>query len=294
MATPQIKEMLTPKQVARAIGVSEASLKRWCDKGLLVTERTAGGHRRLPLSAVLDFLRDSKRELIRPEVLGLPPTSGRTEAVLDRAVPRLVEALQAGDEERVAATLFDLYLAGHDIDAIGDRVLSPAFEQLGHGWETGEVEVYQEHRGTEVCLRALHRFSQSLPGAPLDAPLAMGGTIAGDPYRLPTTLVELALRQNRWRAISLGPNHPAETLIAALRDQRPRMLWISVSWMRSAEEFIAEYQRIFDVAQGLGVAVVVGGQALTESIRHEIRYAAYCDHLRHLLTFAQTLTRPSA
>jgi predicted site-specific integrase-resolvase len=29
--------LLTPKQVARAIGVSESSLKRWCDKGVLPT-----------------------------------------------------------------------------------------------------------------------------------------------------------------------------------------------------------------------------------------------------------------
>ena len=49
-------QLLSPKQVARALGVSESSLKRWCDKGLIPTERTAGGHRRLPLAGVLDFL----------------------------------------------------------------------------------------------------------------------------------------------------------------------------------------------------------------------------------------------
>ena len=69
-------EQLTPKQVARAIGVSEASLKRWCDKGLIEMVRTVGGHRRLPLSSVLQFLRSSGHQLVRPEILGLPPTTG--------------------------------------------------------------------------------------------------------------------------------------------------------------------------------------------------------------------------
>lgn len=285
----QVRELLTPKQVARAIGVSEASLKRWCDKGLLPTQRTAGGHRRLPLAGVLTFLRDSKRELVRPEVLGLPSTSGQTEAVINRAVPRLCDALQAGDEERVAAILFDLHLAGHNLDAIGDRLIGPAFEKIGHGWETGDIEVYEEHRGTEVCLRALHRFSQGLPAPPADAPLALGGTIAGDPYRLPTTLVELVLRQLGWRAESLGPDHPADTLLAALRTRKPRVLWLSVSWMRSREAFVAEYNRIFEAAHPMGVAVVVGGNALTEAVREEIRYAAYCDTLSHLQTFVQTI-----
>lgn len=67
--------VLSPKQVARAIGVSEASLKRWCDKGKLTLTKTAGGHRRLHVSSVLRFLKDSGRELVRPEILGLPPST---------------------------------------------------------------------------------------------------------------------------------------------------------------------------------------------------------------------------
>jgi MerR family transcriptional regulator, light-induced transcriptional regulator len=70
-------EHLTPKQVARAIGVSEASLKRWCDKGLIHSVRTAGGHRRLPLADVMSFLRKSGHPLVSPEVLGLPAVSSR-------------------------------------------------------------------------------------------------------------------------------------------------------------------------------------------------------------------------
>jgi excisionase family DNA binding protein len=65
-----MKELITPKQVARAIGVSESSLKRWCDRGLIPTVRTAGGHRRLPISGVLSYLRETGHEMVRPELLG--------------------------------------------------------------------------------------------------------------------------------------------------------------------------------------------------------------------------------
>src|ERR687890_1060025 len=37
---------LTSKEAARVLGVSEASVKRWADSGLLPMEKTAGGHRR--------------------------------------------------------------------------------------------------------------------------------------------------------------------------------------------------------------------------------------------------------
>ena len=66
-----IKELLSPKQVAQALGVSESSLKRWCDQGLIATIRTGGGHRRLALPDVLRFIRDGEHRLVSPEALGL-------------------------------------------------------------------------------------------------------------------------------------------------------------------------------------------------------------------------------
>ncbi len=57
---------LNTHQVAKAIGVSESSLKRWCDKGMLATQRTAGGHRRLTIEAVLEFVRGTGQEMASP------------------------------------------------------------------------------------------------------------------------------------------------------------------------------------------------------------------------------------
>ncbi|MBN2445230.1 MAG: helix-turn-helix domain-containing protein [Phycisphaerae bacterium] len=287
-----MRDALSPKQVARAIGVSEASLKRWCDKGLLPTIRTAGGHRRLPIAGVLEFLRTSQRGLLRPEVLGLPATCGKTEAVLERAMPRLRAALEAGDHERIRATILDMHLARHSLDEIGDRVVMPALAALRQGCESGVFEVYQERLATELCLRALHEVAQTLPTLPQAAPAALGATIAGDLDRVPITLIELILRQVGWQAQSLGPDIPAKSLAAALHGKRPRMFWLSVSRMRSVDEFLGEYQRVFDTAMEHDIALVVGGPALKDEIRRQMRYSAFCDNFSHLVTFARTLYHP--
>ncbi|REJ65407.1 MAG: helix-turn-helix domain-containing protein [Planctomycetota bacterium] len=50
-----MNDLLTPKQVARAISISESSIKRWCDRGAIATQYTPGGHRRIPLSGLLEF-----------------------------------------------------------------------------------------------------------------------------------------------------------------------------------------------------------------------------------------------
>lgn len=288
-----MNEYVSPKQVARAIGVSEASLKRWCDKGLLAASRTAGGHRRLTLAAVVAFLRDTGRPLVRPELIGLPATCGQTDVVLARSVERLQEALEAGEEPRVRAILFDLYLAGHDVDAIGDKVVAPAFHAIGRRWEAGTCEVYQERRACEVSLRALYYLSAALPTPPSDAPRALGATLEGDWYTQAVTLAELALREAGWRAESLGSGLPVASLCHAVTGIRPRLVWLSVSAVSSEDAFVADYDRLFEVAQRGRVAIAVGGNALTPGIRQRIRYSAYCDNLCHLTTFAQSIA-PSA
>ena len=67
-----MKDLVTPKQVAQAIDVSESSLKRWADEGLLLVSKTAGGHRRISITAAIRFIRERQLELVRPDILGLP------------------------------------------------------------------------------------------------------------------------------------------------------------------------------------------------------------------------------
>ena len=69
---------LTPKQVAYAIEVSESSVKRWCDRGLIASVRTAGGHRRIPLDRLVDFVRQGRYRLANPEAVGLPAAKSTT------------------------------------------------------------------------------------------------------------------------------------------------------------------------------------------------------------------------
>jgi len=284
-----MKELLTPRQVARAIGASEASLKRWCDKGLLPATRTAGGHRRLPLSGVLQFLRDRGQRLVRPEVLGLPSSSGKGEFTLEHAREAMRAALEGGDEERLLRLVFDLYLGGRQACEILDGALAPALHAVGERWQHGETEVYEERRGIQVALAVLYRLVRSLPAPPDGAPLAVGGTLSGDPYTIPTLMAEICLRESGWDARSFGTDLPADTMCTALERLRPRLFWLSVSTWRSETDFLDSYGRVQQKARELGVPVVVGGRALTDAVRRRMEYAAYCDTLRHLEAFARTL-----
>src|SRR5271165_4212340 len=63
--------LLTPKELADAIGASESSVRRWVDAGDIRMSRTAGGHRRILLPDAIQFIRKMGAAIVRPELLGL-------------------------------------------------------------------------------------------------------------------------------------------------------------------------------------------------------------------------------
>lgn len=283
-----MRELLTPKQVSRAIDVSESSVKRWCDKGVIPTRYTAGGHRRIAISSLMEFLREGSYHLAHPEALGLPPTSSKTTRDIGRALGQLTDALLNGDESRCRQISVDLYLAEHSISVICDEVFAAAFREIGDRWACGEAEVYQERRGCEIATRVLHELRILLAPPTSDSPLAIGGAAEGDQYSLGTTMAELVLRDARWNANSLGDNLPFESLAAAIRENRPKLFWLSCSHIVDETEFLRGYQELYDEFS-MDVAFVVGGYALTEEVRQQMKFSAYCDTMQHLEGFAQTL-----
>jgi excisionase family DNA binding protein len=283
-------QLLSPKQVAQAIGVSEASLKRWCDKGLVRAVRTAGGHRRLAVADVCEFLRRTGRRPLHADLLRLPVVRAATGDTIEAAADRFEESLAAGDEAVAQRIVFDLYLAKTSVSDLGDRLVGEAMRRLGERWSDHELEPYQERRACEICGRILSQLRAVLPTLPESAPPAIGGTLYGDAYRLPTSLVELALREAGWRAESLGTGLPAETFAAAIGTLHPKLFWLSVSFIGSVPEFLAAYNLIYQRSQELGVPIAVGGQALRADIRRQMHYSAFCDSLRHLQNFVASMS----
>jgi molybdopterin-binding protein len=61
--SPQ-NELLTPREAARMLGISYATIKKWILSGKLKTVRTPGGHHRLTAASLKPYL---KADSARPE-----------------------------------------------------------------------------------------------------------------------------------------------------------------------------------------------------------------------------------
>ncbi len=285
-----MQQLLSPKQVAVALGASESSLKRWCDQGLLATVKTAGGHRRIAVQEALRFAREQNHSVVAPLILAMPATDDRKSRRIEGCADRLTQALLANNEQACQAIVFDLFLAGQTVSKIFDEVIAVAFRTIGEKWECHDAEIYQERCSCQIALRVLHelRLKQTPPNSDL---VALGATIEGDQYSLPVTMCEIVLRSVGWDARLLGSSIPFDSMAKAIQQHEPGMLWLSVSYIPDDAAFIAGFNRLFETASKTNTAMVVGGRALTTEIRTRLRYSAFCDTMRHLEEFAKTLRR---
>jgi methanogenic corrinoid protein MtbC1 len=160
--------------------------------------------------------------------------------------------------------------------------------RVGDGWECGDVEVYEEHRAVEILVLLLHDLRLVLASAAADAPLAIGGSIEGDCYDLPTRMVELTMRELGWRASSLGASLPFPTLVAAVRNTRPDLIWLSISQFQREQQLIADVSAFYETLPQ-GTSLVIGGRAVTSELRQQLRATVFCDNLQQMSDFASTI-----
>ncbi|MFO0930163.1 MAG: excisionase family DNA-binding protein [Gemmataceae bacterium] len=280
---------LSPLQVARILGVSQTTVKRWVDENRLRAHRTAGGHRRIPVSEVKAMVRRENWPVVDEALLDEP--SG-PDGALDAAAlqEKLYRALLHNDTERAR----ELVLAAHPhrqtVAELADTVIAPLMTRIGHDWAEGELDVFQEHCGTQVCLGAVLALKARLEASRLhdgNRPLAVGGGPEGDHYLLANVLVEMTLHELGWRVVNIGPNTPFASLRRAMDEWRPQLLWLSCSYLADQGGFLAGYRTLYQEAARRGVLVAVGGRALTEAVRQQMTYTHFGDRLAHLAAFVQ-------
>lgn len=279
----------SPKQVAEALQVSESSVKRWCNSGAISTIKTVGGHRRITLDALQAFLKDDERTLSRPDVLGLPtlaPT--RAVEIAGSAHPSnqaFRQALASGDEAACQRILDRVIDGGATRSEAAEMLITDAMTGFGEAWTCRELDIYQERRGCDIAMRLIYGLRASMPQPGPGAPVAIGGAPEGDPYQLPTALVELSLREVGWNATSMGNNLPMDSFLQAVHDYDPQLVWMSVSTVDEVDQFVAAQNQLA-ASLGEDVPLLIGGRALTDRLRPRLRYTAHCDSLRHMVDLA--------
>lgn len=255
-------KLLSPKELAAAIGVSESSIKRWVDEGRIEATRTAGGHRRIDLAEAVRYLRESRQKLILPGLLGFSEEADDTAAGnLDEAGEKLYQWLLAGNVAAAQGLLAQLYIHGHGLAAIFDGPLRQALARIGLLWLHGASDgIFVEHRALQICLGGVHQLRSLLPKNQ-GGPLAIGGTPPPDPAQLPSLMVATVMAGEGFEAVNLGPDLPLSVLGNAVLDKKPALVWLSLCHGPDAATLCRELDELYTKTAAVGAVLVVGGQA---------------------------------
>lgn len=276
---------LSPNELARIVGVSESSIRRWVDDGLIRVIRTAGGHRRIPAADAIQFIRQQRMQIFYPEMLGLK----------DQEVPRgqnhndltgeiLFSLLKNGQGDQFRSLLIRAYLNGVSPAELLDGPLWQALERIGVLWEHGEQGIFEEHQATTICIEAVSQLRRLIPGPPPGSPVALGGKPSGDPYFLPGLAVATVLAEAGYRSINLGPDTPVAVFHRAIEVSEPQLVWLSMTSDSGKDAIVRFIRQLQEPLEGRGIPVVVGGQAADH-------YAASLPStVEHLLTLTDLKT----
>jgi excisionase family DNA binding protein len=255
---------LSPKDLARALGVSESSVKRWVDDGALRAMRTAGGHRRIALAEAVRFVRESGAPLVRPEVIvgaGLATPVSPFDATAARAMgEQLYGLLEEDDAAAVRALVLALYVAGWPVADICDGPMRAALEKIGTLWQHGPEGIVVEHRATDTCVRALSEMRTAFVAPAGGASAALGAAPSGDPYLVPSMMAAAVLADLGYRDHNLGPEVPVPALEQAIERYRPTIVWLALSVVGEDAELAPGVAAVGERLARRGATLVVGGR----------------------------------
>ena len=98
--------LLTPRQAAEKLGISYPALKHWILAGRIQTIKTPGGHHRIPMSALQEFLPMGSAHLGASRISGRNQLAGTiVEVKVDGLLAKVVIAI--GDQRITAIITAD-------------------------------------------------------------------------------------------------------------------------------------------------------------------------------------------
>lgn len=297
-------KFLTTKQVARLCRVSDATVKRWEDAGLIVSERTNGGHRRFRAEEVARFQRENNLgiKVCHGDESAQSATTRRkakksysyyTDFEEGSSPSLFFNALIAGREEEATNVLINEFLHGEPLANIFDNTIAQAMRVIGELWMRGELTVAQEHLATRSTLNAVHKLRSIVPVAESNGKIAMCCAIEGDFHELSTHLAQMVFESEGWEVLNFGSNTPLYSFADEVLHHTPELLCVSATIITDIERLSRDYREFQSKIAKLKIPIIVGGKAFgDERLRCRFPASLYADTFSELVEFSRNLVNP--
>lgn len=288
----QVSEInyLTTKEVARLCRVSDATVKRWEDAGLIKSERTSGKHRRFRAEEVARFQREQGlgQKVCHGDQSVLSSTSRRKN--LAGSNTTLFDLLVSGCEEETANFMIGAHLQGTELTEIFDDLLSPAMQRVGELWYRGELSIAQEHLATRAAHYAVHKLRTSLPLPEMKGKTAFCAAFETDLHELPSYLAQVTIENEGWEVTNFGANTPFFSLNEEVLQYTPQVVCISATYISELERLSRDYKELRENAVKMKIPIILGGKIFEDDhIRRRFPAELYAESFAEVAHFVERL-----
>ncbi len=247
-------DIISTKEVAEVLGVSEATVKRWADAGTLKCFRTVGGHRKFRLRDVREFLGG---QMIARESLDVlhasadPPTHEQVEA---RTL-----ALSS-DVDGLVSLIANERMKGQSLAHVFDDVIAPAMSSIGEAWAAGKLTTAQEHVASNALIEAIARV-RPLVERPSrhDRGRAICTCIGDEQHDIGVRVVGLILSAEGFRTSMLGGNVPTTDIALMVASEQPALVALSASGHANLDRLRSDVAIVAGAAAASKTRVLAGG-----------------------------------
>lgn len=282
----------TTIEVARLCRVSDATVKRWEEAGLLKSERTNGGHRRFRAEEVARFQREQKLGLKQnhgdESIIKTPNRARDKKHFSDSA---FLQSLVDGGEEAAANVCVRAHLEGKPLVEIIDRLVCPAMREIGDLWHRGEIGITQEHLATRTAISALYKLRSALSVPEMKNCLAICCAIEGDLHELPTLMAQMAIENEGLEVVNFGAATPLYSLAEEVERHAPDLVCISATVINDLERLSRDYKDFRKKTAKLEIPTMLGGRVFEdEHLRRRFESEFYARSFTEVAEFARKLT----
>lgn len=280
-------KLLTSADVALALGVSQTTIKRWIDNGLLPAHRTKGGHRRIHPADLWKLIDSGRVPHLDVAAIKLALRSTQpTDEDCARPYQQLKQLLVDGDRAGAQRIITQAFQVG-GMKLVADGLVAPAMTDVGLDWQAGKIDVMHEHQATEICSSILYQIVPLVEQSVSDqARVAVGCSPTNDYHQVASLLAQLLLAEGGWRAKSLGGGISAEQLELAITERKADLVWISVTNIPSVHEFVEEFTPVVQRIKSLNIAVLLGGQGVDMETAKRIGASEFGHQLTDIVRLA--------
>jgi methanogenic corrinoid protein MtbC1 len=259
-------KMVSTKEVAAMLQVTETTIKRWADESVVHCVKTAGGHRKFLLKDIVQFAEANGYTVSGSHP---PPMSQKQMDQLQTGVytqnyAKIASILreEAMQSDREGLTMLLLYLYKHHITLpiVLDKVILPAFEEIGHEWEKGELGVDQEHAASHALTEALVRTAPDLHRKERNNKSVLCACPEGELHELGLQGLAYSLECEGWKVYYLGGNTPLQSISSLLRAERPDLVCLSLTSVRHRGELIEKLRKLASSVHTYNGKLLIGGQ----------------------------------